>query len=130
MRQKLYSFAVTLAVIFTATLGINLVTAQPAEAGRCILWLCGRLHHYDGAWNKRILVRCDFGVPSTNRYVPENRDDPCKDMDQVYVYRGAELWCRTWSGSTASWDYRKVFDATGWHKTNDLWDKSCAYRHD
>lgn len=100
--------------------------------------VCGRIDHYspDDGYDPAILIRCDYGDPNTNHYLEEGESSTqyCRDTDQVYVRTGEEIWCKMpidpWLGATTEW--RKMFDATGWHKIDDAWSDGygCTLRVD
>jgi hypothetical protein len=105
---------------------------ESASAGTCTLGSCGTIvHHADAGHDPPILVRCDFGNPATNKYVYENESSRkyCRDTDQVYNRDGEEIWCVLFYISGVP-QWGKEFDATGWYKINDLYNKSCTIQLD
>jgi hypothetical protein len=127
-RALFIAFGAVLA--FTGLSSVPEKVAPRAQAGQCSLGsgtgLCGTLHHYNGVDPTPIRVRCDYGVVASERLVYENQYDPCVDMDQLLVPAGKDLWCR-YAGKYGYY-YVREFTETGWHKTNDLWNKSCTLR--
>lgn len=110
------------------------VPAQPAAAGNCTGDFCGYIFHYtpDDDYDPAIRIRCNYGDPATNHllYEGEGSSKYCKDTDQVGVRDGEEIWCKYYIMGLVSW--QKKFDATGWHKIDDVWDDGagCTLRKD
>lgn len=110
--------------------------ASPAHAGsNCVEPFCGRIIHVnDTGYDPAILIRCDYGDPSTNHLLYEIRSSKrfCKDTDQVYVRPGEELHCRmpynTAHGVGMRW--QKTFDATGWHQIHNEFRWDCVLQKD
>lgn len=100
--------------------------------------MCGEIYHYspDDGYDPAIIVRCDYGVPASQRWIQEGEHSTyyCNDVDEIYVRDGEELWCKMpidpWMGATYEW--QKRFDATGFHKITDTWDDGfgCTLRVD
>jgi len=125
---------VTLAMIL-ATLGISFAVPAPANAGECSYGLCGIIKHYspDAGYDAAIIIRCDWSSSTTlsgAHYLTEGQSSKtyCTDTDQVYMRAGDELWCIT--GDRFGTYFEKVMDATGWHKIDDLFDRSCVLHKD
>lgn len=127
------------AALLTLLFGLFAVVyaAPPASAGECTAGIyCGKVYHgNDTGYDPAIIVRCTYGDPDSNRYVYEGHSSKefCKDADQVYVRSGEEFWCiyyRTSSYGTQIKEWRLTFDATGWHKIDDLFNKTCTLRKD
>lgn len=128
--------------IFAAFLGLFMAMMilfgiqSPAVAGDCT-WgvICGRVTHAtDDGYDPPIKVRCDYGNNATIKYIYEGQNSGSStkcgqfgngDMDEVYVRDGEELWC-----FNQELGYVKEFDATGYHKVNDLWNKLCVLHVD
>lgn len=120
---------------FALAFSIMAVGAQPASAGTCSLGgtLCGTIRHYapDTGHDAPITIRCHYGVASSKRYVHEGESSKkyCKDTDQVYVHTNEEIWCLTTTPEQTVYWFKK-FDATGWHKITDAFNRSCVVQRD
>lgn len=134
VQERIVAFAL---LVITGVAAFIVAAPTPAFAGTCTAGIyCGTIRHVnDPGYDPSIIVRCTYGVASSKRYVPEGRSSKeyCKDSDQVYVRSGEELWCRYSRsapyGSRISY-WAKTFDATGWHKITDAFNKSCTLRKD
>lgn len=130
MKKILIILAALALVLTTLMLG-----AKPASAGKVCDYtgVCGTIKHYspDNGYDVSIIVRCKYGVSSSKRYVPEGRSSKsyCKDTDQVYVRINEEILCRHYDRNGRAYWY-KQFDATGWHKINDAFNRSCILQRD
>lgn len=127
-------FIAAIAVIIA---GLVILQPSPSYAGDCTFgYFCGQVYHdTDAGYDPAIKVRCNYGNDNTIQYISEGQrsgaDSKCGqygngDMDEIYIHVGEELWC---------WDNYKTylskeFDATGYHKVNDSWNKSCTLRQD
>ena len=131
MIQKIMFAIGTLALAFT----FLTVGAQSASAGTCSLGgtLCGTVRHYapDNGWDGPITIRCDYGDSSTKHWVYEGQSSKsyCKDTDEIYVHGNEELWCLTTTPEQTVYWFKK-FDATGWHKITDAFNRSCVVQRD
>lgn len=89
---------------------------------------CGGIQHYapDDGYDPAFLVRCQYGDPASNRWVPEgaNGNMYCADVDEVQVGSGQQIVCM----STYGWQVR--YDATGWHKIYDGQNPLCVMQLD
>ncbi len=123
----------TLLAIQLALVGVA-SSAGPASASPYCdnLGICGVVIHYspDDGYDPPFLVRCNFGDPSSNRYVYEGQTSKsyCKDTDQIYINSGARLVCIYYLGGYPKWEV--VFDSTGWHKIGDDFGRTCVYQLD
>lgn len=117
-------------LVIVVLFGVGTPTAQATAS--CTLGFCGELYHYspDRGYDRATLIRCDWGNPSTNHLLREGQHSTryCRDMDQIYVRRGEEIWCL--SGNRFGPFWAKRFDATGWHKVTDLFSQSCVMKTD
>lgn len=135
-------YLTALAAAFLLALAPITFVPAPATAISCIPFtdLCqgGVLRHYapDDDYDPHIIVFCKFsdgftdGVSdpdwSKDKAVAEgtsSASDCGDDTDVVYLRPGEELWC--FRG-----EWYKAFDATGSHKIDDLWERSCTLRKD
>lgn len=120
-------FFIAIAAIAMA-FSMMVLGSQPASAGDCTLGQCGTIiHGADAGYDDPIIVRCDYGVESSKRYIYEGQSSrsKCRDTDQVYVRYNEEIHCKTNSGA-----WIPFFDAQGWHKINDLFYRTCVVQRD
>jgi hypothetical protein len=133
---RLGIFLAALAAMF----GLTIVNPSLASAGECTILpgggaACGQLRHYspDDGYDAPILIRCNFGDPSTNHelYEGQNSSSYCRDTDQIGVRANEEIWCKRII-TTGVQQWQLVADAQGWHKINDLFDDGvgCSLRRD
>lgn len=114
--------------LFAACL-MPVAIAAPAQAGECTGWVCGGIIHYapDDGFDAAFTVRCNWGDPSSQRYVYEGQHSNavCRDTDEVYVAAGNQIVC---VGDWGGWEVR--YDATGWHKIYDHQTPTCVHQRD
>jgi hypothetical protein len=113
------------------------VAVEPAEAGfPCDNFnICGTVKHYspDAGYDAPIAIRCNLGTGPT-KFVYEGQSSKlrCHDTDEVYVRDNEEFVCRTVvngpHGDYYTW--QRVFDAKGWHKITDEFNRSCVLTRD
>lgn len=132
MIKKIMIVVATLAMAFSIMV---LGSPKPASAGiLCDTTLvCGTIRHYspDNGHDAPITIRCDYGDDSTKRYVAEGESSKkwCRDTDQVYVHTNEEISCLYFDrNGRAYWALR--FDAVGWHKITDDFNRSCVVGRD
>lgn len=131
-------------LLFLAMIIVALFYVQPADAtGRTSASTAtaakakaitgGFRHGADSGYDPTIRIRCNFGVntPANTHHVKEGEhsDRYCNDTDQVYVRAGEEIWKVAYTTSYGN-VYEKEFDATGWHKINDLYSEVLTVRKD
>lgn len=122
---------IALAMAFSAMA----LVPQPASAGTlCDTTLvCGTIKHRspDTGYDVSIIIRCKYGDASSKRYVAEGQSSKkwCRDTDQVYVRINEEIRCLYYDRSGRAYWVTK-FDATGWHKINDAFNRSCVMQRD
>lgn len=130
MRKILIALAALALVLTTLVIG-----ARPAAAGTlCDTTLvCGTIKHRspDTGYDVSIIIRCKYGVASSKRYVAEGTSSKkwCRDTDQVYVRVNEEIRCLYFSRSGQAY-WSTTFDAAGWHKINDAFNRSCVMQRD
>lgn len=117
-------------VVGVSLLAVVTVGAEPepprAEASPLcsVLKRCGALSHAtpDKGYDRAILVRCDFGDPSSNRLVKEGKQSPCADTDQMRVRDGELITCRK---LTRGGKVKKFTKQRHWHKIYDNESWTC-----
>lgn len=131
MIQKIMIAIATLAMAFS----VMVLGSQPASAGVLCdtTGICGTIKHYspDSGHDSPITIRCDYGDDSTKHWVYEGQSSTryCKDTDEVYVHTNEEIHC-LYRDSFGSLYWGKTFDAVGWHKITDNFNRSCVVQRD
>ena len=135
VQERIVAFAL---LVITGVAAFIVAAPTPAFAGECTAGIyCGTIRHYspDTGHDAPITIRCTYGVASSKRYVPEGKSSKsyCKDTDQVYVHTNEQILCRyyrttSYGSQIPYWKIR--FDATGWHKIDDLFNRTCIVNRD
>ena len=124
-------------IVFALVASFTFANAQSASAGKACdaTGICGTVRHAaDSGYDAPIIVRCVYGT-GPKKYVPEGFSSKkwCRDTDQVYVRSNEEVWCLYWiqeGVGTGHYSYLKQFDAQGWHKITDHFNKKCIVKRD
>lgn len=133
MIKKIMIAIATLAMAFS----MMVLGSQPASAGELCdtTGICGTVKHgTDYGYDAAIVVRCNYGT-GISKYVYEGESSTkyCHDTDEVYVRSNEEVWCKYWiqeGAGTGHYEYIKQFDAQGWHKITDNFNKWCVLHRD
>lgn len=132
MKKILIAIATLAMAVSIMVLG----SSQPASAGNCTAWLCGTISHYspDEGYDDPIAIRCDYGSgPTEFVYEGQSSTMRCHDTDEVYVRDNEEIHCRyrKYTGpDTGTYYWQLRFDAQGWHKITDDFNRSCVVQRD
>jgi hypothetical protein len=107
----------------------SMFAAAPAQAS-CTLTICGTVYvpaDPPGA-GRGVIITCDWNNPNgSDHVVPPGGSSKqfCKDADGIYVATGREVRCLA---NELGWV--NTFDATGWHKVNDSFNRLCYDKAD
>lgn len=131
--KKVLVVIATLAMAFS----VLVLGSRPASAG----WvcdttgICGTVKHgSDAGYDAPIAIRCNYGSgPTEFVYEGQSSTIRCRDTDEVYVRDNEEVWCKYWiqeGAGTGHYEYIRQFDAKGWHKITDHFNKWCVLHRD